>query len=64
VRIEIPNGIEFERAEIGSASTRAMAAILLNLKDSYGQFNVLPFRHRCRALTGSFLTSACVAGAE
>jgi hypothetical protein len=41
VRIEIPNGIEFERAEIGSASTKATAAILLDLKDSYGQFNVL-----------------------
>jgi hypothetical protein len=41
VRIEIPNGIEFERAEIGSASTKATAAILLDLKGSYGQFNVL-----------------------
>jgi hypothetical protein len=41
VRIEIPNGVEFERAEIGSASTKAMGAILLDLKDSYGQFNVL-----------------------
>jgi hypothetical protein len=41
VRIEIPNGIEFERAEIGSASTKATGAIPLDLKDSYGQFNVL-----------------------
>jgi hypothetical protein len=41
VRIEIPNGIEFERAEIGSASTKATGAITLDLKDSYGQFNVL-----------------------
>jgi hypothetical protein len=41
VRIEIPNGIEFERAEVGSASTKATGAITLDLKDSYGQFNVL-----------------------
>ena len=41
VRIDIPNGIEFELAEIGSASTRATGAIALDLKDSYGQFNVL-----------------------
>jgi hypothetical protein len=40
VRIEIPNGIEFERAEVGSASTKATGAITLDLKDSYGQFNV------------------------
>jgi len=41
VRIEIPNGIEFERAEIGSATTRARGEITLDLKDSYGQFNRL-----------------------
>jgi hypothetical protein len=41
VRIEIPNGIEFERAEIGSATTRARGQITLDLKDSYGQFNLL-----------------------
>ena len=41
VRIEIPNGIEFERAEIGSATTRARGKITLDLKDSYGQFNLL-----------------------
>lgn len=41
VRIDIPNGIEFELAEIGSASTKASGAIPLELKDSYGQFNVL-----------------------
>ncbi len=41
VRIDIPNGIEFELAEIGSASTKATGAIELNLRDSYGQFNVL-----------------------
>jgi hypothetical protein len=41
VRIDIPNGIEFELAEIGSASTRATGAVPLELDDSYGQFNVL-----------------------
>jgi hypothetical protein len=40
-RIEIPNGIEFERAEMGSGTTRATGAISLQLDDSYGQFNVL-----------------------
>lgn len=41
VRIDIPNGIEFEQAEIGSASTKATGAIELDLTDSYGQWNVL-----------------------
>jgi hypothetical protein len=41
VRIDIPNGIEFELAEVGSASTKASGAIRLDLKDSYGQFNKL-----------------------
>lgn len=41
VRIDIPNGIEFELAEVGRASTKATGAIALDLKDSYGQFNVL-----------------------
>lgn len=42
VRIDIPNGIEFELAEVGNASTQATgAAIKLDLKNSYGQFNVL-----------------------
>ncbi|MGH8247537.1 MAG: DUF1326 domain-containing protein [Gammaproteobacteria bacterium] len=48
VRINIPNGIEFETAEIGSASTEATAAIKLNLLDSYGQFNIL--RHSGRGV--------------
>ena len=39
VRIDLPDGIEFEIAEIGSASTRGTGAIALDLKDSYGQFN-------------------------
>jgi hypothetical protein len=41
VRIDIPNGIEFELAEIGSASTKATGVVPLDLTDSYGQFNVL-----------------------
>jgi hypothetical protein len=41
VQISIPNGIEFETAEIGSASTKAFGVIQLDLKDTYGQFNVL-----------------------
>jgi hypothetical protein len=41
VRIDIPNGIEFEIAEIGSATSTATAAIRLDLADTYGQFNRL-----------------------
>ena len=41
VRIDIPNGIEFELAEIGSASTKAAGPIALELEDTYGQFNIL-----------------------
>jgi len=41
VQISIPNGIEFETAEVGSASTQASGAIVLDLKNSYGQFNLL-----------------------
>ena len=48
VRIDIPNGIEFELAEVGSASTTATAAIRFDLKDSYGQFNRL--RHSGRGV--------------
>ncbi len=48
VRINIPNGIEFEDAEIGSATTSATAAIRLDLNDTYGQFNRL--RHSGRGV--------------
>ena len=48
VRIDIPNGIEFELAEVGSASTTATASIRFDLKDSYGQFNRL--RHSGRGV--------------
>ena len=42
-QIVIPNGIEFELAEMGSASTNTEtdAAIRLDLGNSYGQFNEL-----------------------
>ena len=42
-RIDIPGGIEFEFAEIGSASCKTAegAAIVLDLNESYGQWNVL-----------------------
>ena len=39
VRIQIPEGIEFEVAEIGSANSQAIAAISLDLEKTYGQFN-------------------------
>jgi hypothetical protein len=41
VRIDIPGGIEFSIAEIGSASTTANAGIKLDLKDSFGQWHFL-----------------------
>jgi hypothetical protein len=41
VRIDIPKGIEFELAEIGSGTVKATAAIRLDLRDTYGQFNRL-----------------------
>jgi hypothetical protein len=41
VRIDLVNGIEFELAEIGSASAKASGPITLELDDTYGQFNVL-----------------------
>jgi len=46
VRIEIPNGVEFDRAEIGSATTTSVGAIWLSLENTYGQFNRL--RHTGR----------------
>ena len=41
VQIAMPDGIEFELAEVGSAATTADAAISLRLDDSYGQWNIL-----------------------
>ena len=42
-QIVIPNGIEFELAEMGSASTKtdSESSITLDLSNSYGQFNEL-----------------------
>jgi hypothetical protein len=39
IRIDLPHGMEFELAEIGSASTTLGGVIPLELSDSYGQFN-------------------------
>ena len=41
VRIDIPNGIEFELAEIAMASSKSGGPIALDLNGSYGQFNVI-----------------------
>lgn len=41
VRIDLPAGIEFEIAEIGSASAKASKPIELDLNDTYGQFNAI-----------------------
>jgi hypothetical protein len=39
--ISLPNGFEYTYAEMGNGNTKARAGIELDLKDSYGQFNVL-----------------------
>ena len=41
VRISLPNGIEFDLAEIASGTTKTVASIPLDLKDSYFHFNAL-----------------------
>ncbi|WP_291730637.1 DUF1326 domain-containing protein [Leisingera sp. F5] len=41
VRIDIPGGIEFTLAEVGSGSTKSTAAIKLELDDSYGQWAII-----------------------
>lgn len=51
VRIDIPKGIEFEFAEIGSTVTKATGTILLDLNNTYGQFNRL--RHSGRGVVHS-----------
>jgi hypothetical protein len=38
VRIDIPDGFEYEIAEMGSGSATTYGKIQFNLKDSYGQF--------------------------
>ena len=41
VRINLPNGIEFDLAEIGSGTTKTMASIALDLEDTYCHFTAL-----------------------
>jgi hypothetical protein len=40
-RIDLPGGFEYTIAEMGNANSTVRAGIELDLKDSYGQFNVL-----------------------
>jgi hypothetical protein len=55
VRIELPNGFEYEVAEIGSATTSARGGVQVELKDSYAQFAYIHMnnhgviRHRSQA---------------
>jgi hypothetical protein len=46
IRIDLPSGIEFDIAEIGSGTTRTRSAIPIEVGDTYGQFNTL--RHSPR----------------
>jgi hypothetical protein len=39
--ISLPDGFEYTYAEMGNGNTTARAGIKLDLKDSYGQFNLL-----------------------
>jgi hypothetical protein len=54
-RIDLPDGFEYEIAEMGSASSRSQGHIALNLQNSYAQFarlhlnNKGPVRHRAVA---------------
>mgnify|MGYP003583177285 FL=1 len=41
VRIGLPNGIEFDIAEIASGTTKTTASVALDLKDSYFHFTTL-----------------------
>jgi hypothetical protein len=41
VRINLPNGIEFDLAEIGSGTKKTMASVALDLKDTYCHFSRL-----------------------
>lgn len=45
-RIDLPHGIEFGQAEVGSGSTRVRAAFDMDLSDSYAQFHLI--RHTGR----------------
>ena len=37
-RIDLPDGFEYEIAEVGSGTTKTQGNIVLDLKNSYGQF--------------------------
>lgn len=41
IRIDLPNGIEFDIAEIGSASSKATGLVAFQHEDCYGQFNLM-----------------------
>ena len=41
VRISLPKGIEFDLAEVASGTTKAIASIALDLRDSYFHFNAI-----------------------
>ena len=41
VRINLPNGIEFELAEVASGTTKTTAPVVLDLKDTYCHFTLL-----------------------
>lgn len=41
VRIDVPNGIEFSIAEIGTGSSEGRGAVTLDLENTYGQWHML-----------------------
>ena len=41
VLINLPNGIEVDLAEISSGTTKTMASVTLDLKDTYCHFTLL-----------------------
>lgn len=43
VQIRVPNGIEFEIADIGNGNTSATGDIKLELENTYAQFNTIDF---------------------
>ena len=51
VRINLPNGMEYDLAEIGSGSTKTIASIALDLKHTYFHFTFL--RQSCKGVVHS-----------
>ena len=45
MRIDLPNGFEYNLAEIGSGSSTTKGKIQLELKDTYGQFARIHLSH-------------------